>query len=238
MPDAGHRNYPHPRPRRWADAFAALPLESSGPQGWERLRARLPEQPRPAHTRGAWWLAAACMLVAVALPWQMHAPAGESSAQPIVASPGTSDQPPNDGAVASHPVVATATEPPAPRATPSVQPPPRRASDRRRVLRRAPTPAPAPVSPHAGLEALYAESARLEALLAAVPQSSGSGSDTGVLANNIGVELAGIDFLLAQPGLQATLRAELWRQRVAALRELAGIETSRRVLAMPPEHAP
>jgi len=83
----------------------------------------------------------------------------------------------------------------------------------------------------AGLEALYAESAQLEALLAAARDDRIASSGTAALTDSLDTELAAIDAALIQPGLGAPGRADLWRQRVDTLRQLAGIETTRRLLS-------
>ena len=94
----------------------------------------------------------------------------------------------------------------------------------------APPPAAASTSDNE-LEALYAQSAQLEAVLAyARDDRVGSGSAETVAAR-LGQRLALIDAALSQPGLPAARQHALWQQRVATLRTLAGFETNRRLLS-------
>lgn len=80
------------------------------------------------------------------------------------------------------------------------------------------------------IQSLQAESAQLEAIVALARDervSSASGAAVGV---ELDARIGRIDASLSQPGLADGDRAELWRQRVAAMRELAGIETTQRWL--------
>lgn len=53
----------------WADAFASLPLEHAPAAGWQHITAKLDAR---RTTRAPIWLAAAAALVlAIALPWQL-----------------------------------------------------------------------------------------------------------------------------------------------------------------------
>ena len=80
------------------------------------------------------------------------------------------------------------------------------------------------------LAALYAQSAQLEALLAyARDDRVGSGSAEAVSAR-LDQRLVAIDAALAQPRLPAARQRDLWRERVATLRNLASFETNRRLL--------
>ena len=80
------------------------------------------------------------------------------------------------------------------------------------------------------LAALYAQSAQLEALLAyARDDRVGSGSAEAVTAR-LDQRLVAIDAALAQPRLSAARQRDLWRKRVATLRNLAAFETNRRLL--------
>lgn len=225
MPDAGafgHRD--PPTPMRWGDAFAALPLESAGTQAWERLQARLPARAiAPARSRGRWlpWLAAAASLaVVVAVPWRLQtrhattAPAGSPPAPVIAARQPEPLQTPVEENAASRVRHARDTAPPA------------------RAIATAGTRSRAPAaSPERNLEPLYAESARLEELLALTRDDRVANGGFAALADDCDAELAVIDAALIQPDLEAPRRAELWHQRVDTLRQLAGIETTRRLLA-------
>lgn len=81
------------------------------------------------------------------------------------------------------------------------------------------------------LDALYAESARLEALLALARDDRVSSASAAVLSSELDAQVAGIDASLAQPGLDAAQRSALWQARVDALRQAAGFESTQRVLA-------
>jgi hypothetical protein len=84
---------------------------------------------------------------------------------------------------------------------------------------------------NARLDALYAESARLEALLALARDDRVASAGAALLASELDAQVAGIDARLAQPGLDATRRTALWQARVDALRQAAGFESTQRVLA-------
>lgn len=80
------------------------------------------------------------------------------------------------------------------------------------------------------MEALYAESTRLETLLA-VAREDGFGSGTALaLAGEYESRLATIDATLMQSGLSRDQRQALWQERVDSLRALAGFESNRRWL--------
>lgn len=81
------------------------------------------------------------------------------------------------------------------------------------------------------LQPLYAESVQLEALVALARDDRVASASGAVLTGELGARIGVIDALLAQPGLSVDERASLWRQRVAALRQLAGVESTERWLA-------
>ncbi|WP_449447444.1 hypothetical protein [Thermomonas brevis] len=230
MPDIGHHEHDAPAaPPQWRDAFAALPLESPAPQAWQRLHARLPGPTATRRRRWPLWLAAAASLaLAVAMPLRT----GMREAPPTHATPGPTlaavqaSTPPRP----SHDAPADVEVPPAPArlaAEPAHRDPaPTLASAPR--ARRDATPR---TRREAGLESLYAESARLEALLAAARDDRTASSGTAALTDSLDAELAAIDATLIQPGLDLPHRSGLWRQRVDTLRQLAGIETTRRLLS-------
>ena len=54
---------------------------------------------------------------------------------------------------------------------------------------------------------------------------------TVALSSEFDARIAGIDDALAQSGLDAATRDRLWQQRVDALQQLVGIETTNRLLS-------
>ena len=95
----------------------------------------------------------------------------------------------------------------------------------------APTHSDPALSPEAAtLSALQAESARLEALLAAAAADPLRPADVVMVGLGFEDELRGIDLALMQDGLEAAEREALWRQRVGLLTAYADLESSRRVL--------
>lgn len=81
------------------------------------------------------------------------------------------------------------------------------------------------------LQPLYAESAQLEALVALARDDRVASASGALLTGEIGSRIDVIDALLAQPGLSPSERTTLWRQRIDALRQLAGVESTERWLA-------
>ncbi len=102
----------------------------------------------------------------------------------------------------------------------------------RGALDAAPAPGPdaAMADAREPLEQLYAESARLESLLAVARDERVSTATAAVFSDTLGERLAAIDAALAQPGLARDAQAALWEQRVEALRALTGFESNRRWL--------
>jgi hypothetical protein len=81
------------------------------------------------------------------------------------------------------------------------------------------------------LQQLQAQSAQLEALVAmARDDSTGSASGT-LLTSELDANIAAIDAALSQPEIIGEQRTSLWQQRVEALQQLAGVETTERWLA-------
>ena len=92
-------------------------------------------------------------------------------------------------------------------------------------------PADSPTS-SSELEQLYAESAQLEALVAMARDDRVATTGTAAaLASQYDAQVADIDGRLIQPDVTPEERTRLWRARVAALRELAGFESTQRLLA-------
>lgn len=229
MPDIGQDGHEtRSAPPQWSEAFAALPLESPAPRAWQRLQARLPEPAKMPRRRWPLWLAtAASLALVVAIPLRTGmrdaAPAQTTPAPAFAANagaakpPGPASEPPGRVDVPPTHLAPEATDPTPAHFLASA------ARTRRDAM------------PHlhrdAGLEALYAESAQLEALLAAARDDRIASSGTAALTGSLDAELAVIDAALIQPGLGAPRRTGLWRQRVDTLRQLAGIETTRRLLS-------
>lgn len=246
MPDASGHGH-HKLPPRWRDAFAALPLEAAPPQAWELLRARLPAKPARPRRRPLWLAAAAAMaVVAVLSPrWPPHAPDREvlattraAAAVPAPSSGATRPGRPGDTGATAPRVHGLATL--ASRSAGNDRQRPPATTDAtdgdpgERVAAAAGARHPAGsgrARAESGLEALYAESAQLEALLAAARDDRIASSGAAALTDSLDAELAVIDATLSQPGLDAPRSAGLWRRRVDTLRQLAGIETTRRLLS-------
>ncbi len=81
------------------------------------------------------------------------------------------------------------------------------------------------------LEQLYAESARLEALLQYARDDRVSSASAAALSSEMDARVATIDRALMRPGLSPEQQLWLWRSRVDALRSQAGFESTRRWLA-------
>ncbi len=77
------------------------------------------------------------------------------------------------------------------------------------------------------IEALYAESAQLEQLLALVRDERVASGASAALSSDLDDRVASIDAALTQPGLDTAERDRLWQQRVDAMQQLVGIETTR-----------
>ena len=92
---------------------------------------------------------------------------------------------------------------------------------------------PAPTTDPSGkaMESLYAESARLEALLALARDDRVSSATALALGSDFDARIAAIDAALMQPSLPAQRRLDLWRERVSALRAYASFESTQRALA-------
>lgn len=83
----------------------------------------------------------------------------------------------------------------------------------------------------AALETLYAESARLEALLSQIRDDRVASGPAMALSAALNERMAGIDVALSQPELSADTRVDLWRERVAVLQRLTGVEGTQRWMA-------
>lgn len=83
------------------------------------------------------------------------------------------------------------------------------------------------LAPTANLAPLMAESARLEALIAA-SDSRTSSATAAVFALELEDRLQQLDASLADGSLDAARRQALWQERVGLLRDYAGFESTRR----------
>lgn len=244
MPDAGdfEKNNASASPASWDDAFAALPVETPTAAGWERVQARLPAATTP-RMRRRWplWLAtAAALALVMVVPLRVLPPAEVDVPVPAAQVSTASPSAPAPSAVAVAADVAT----PIAAESPSVSMPvvhrkkPSRAriAPAQRPVRTAAEPAgttrlateDATVQP---IESLHAESAQLEQLLAMVRDERVANATSAALSSDLDAHIAGIDDALAEPGLDTTERDRLWQQRVDALQQLVGIETTNRLLS-------
>jgi hypothetical protein len=83
----------------------------------------------------------------------------------------------------------------------------------------------------ARLENLHAESARLEAVLAQLQEPSAASATAAALSADLQDRIADIDGVLSQSDIPSTSQLDLWQQRVDALRQLTGVETTQRWMA-------
>lgn len=245
MPDAGDFDRGADNARgaidSWGDVFAALPQHAPDAGGWQRMQARLPmHATRPRARRMPWLATAAALLLAVAIPLKLL-----PRAEPAPSAPA-----PQIAVSASSPSAAVATPAATPPATASAAPPvstPVAQRDPpRRVARTSPSQRPVrTVAPPAhatrfaaaeaaaasDLEPLYAQSAQLESLLAMARDDRVASGASAALSDELDGRVAAIDATLIQPGLTDAQRSELWGQRVDALQQLVGIETTNRLYA-------
>src|SRR5690606_35508549 len=83
----------------------------------------------------------------------------------------------------------------------------------------------------ARLQDLYAESARLEALLSVARDDRVASAGAAMLSSELDARVAAIDTGLARADLTDAERLQLWQARVEALRQAAGFESTQRLLA-------
>lgn len=245
MPDAGdpkRDEYAASPPTNWGEAFAALPMAPPDAQAWQRLQSRLPAS-TALRSRWPLWLAvAASLALAAAIPLRLRqappvapsaagasariatADAAAPADAPSVRMPIATQRDAEDIATTSAPTrVAGERHKRPPRLAPSQQP-------IRTVAAPAGTPRLATAN-DPGLDALYAESAQLEGLLTLARDEQVAGGSGAALVDALDQRVAGIDDALADPALDAGLRTRLWGERVEALRQLVGIETTQRLLS-------
>lgn len=82
------------------------------------------------------------------------------------------------------------------------------------------------------LESLMIESAQLENYISAVADDSMASASATLLSLEFEDRLRRIDVALSAPTLDADSRAQLWQQRVALLREYAGVQGTSQWLAV------
>ncbi|PPJ41787.1 MULTISPECIES: hypothetical protein [unclassified Pseudoxanthomonas] len=220
MPDSRSRE---PVPRDWGDAFGALPLETPPHGAWQRVAAALPPARVPARPvrwrRPAIALAATAFFAAV-IPL-MHWRGAETSIPPLQRAPAVATTAP---ALPDIPARSADAEPAS--ATPVGVSTTQRIAD-------APSARPAVARPRAPaqparLDALYTESARLEAVLAQLPDSSTGNVAALTVSADLQDQVSHIDLALSQPALSETTRTALWEERVDTLRQLTGVEATQR----------
>lgn len=93
------------------------------------------------------------------------------------------------------------------------------------------SPAAASVTQDDALLRLQRESAQLETLVAMARDDRVSSAAATVMSSQLEGHIALIDLALADGSLPEAQRRQLWQQRVEALRELAGLESTQRWLA-------
>ena len=219
MPDSRARE---PLPRDWGDAFGGLPMETPPEGAWQRVAIALPPAPdhRTRWRRPALALAATAFFAAVVqlLHWRT-----------TVDSPLPSQPAPLPEIATSAPVVET-PKPPA-RASIAAEAQDASTSARAPASRARQTPERAlQARQHdpARLDALYTESARLEAVLAQLPDTTVGNVAMLAVSADLQDQVAHIDLALSQPALQESARVALWQQRVDTLRQLTGVEATQR----------
>lgn len=221
MPDSRARE---PLPRDWGHAFGGLPLETPPEGAWQRVAIALPPAPAPDHRtrwrRPALALAATAFFAAVVplLHWRT-----------TVDSPLPSQPAPLPEIATSAPLVATPE--PSARASIAAEAQDASTSARAPASRARQTPERAlQARQHdpARLDALYTESARLEAVLAQLPDTTVGNVAMLAVSADLQDQVAHIDLALSQPALQESARAALWQQRVDTLRQLTGVEATQR----------
>lgn len=122
---------------------------------------------------------------------------------------------------------------------PSPMAPPHAVEPRRMVASAETSPTPATATADdtdaatgnaLAMQSLQAESAQLEALVAMARDDRVASANGAALTAGLDERIGRIDASLSQPGLADVDRTLLWQERVATMRELAGIETTQRWL--------
>ena len=230
-------------PADWSGAFAALPMETPPSGGWQRVTQALDASDRtPRRQRWPLWLAAAA-IGAIALVPALRQSSDDTRAPTESAPLAAHKRVPVD---TSRPPIATSKRPETRVASTPTESarvaPGDRVGDRAGDPATSPlvasaTPAPREAAPdpraaelRAQLASLQSESAQLETLVALARDDRVASASSAALAVEFDRRIGRIDASLSQPGLADTDREALWQARVAAMRELAGIETTQRWL--------
>lgn len=231
---------PDHAPRDWSEAFAALPPETPSPDALQDVFARIPVQasthrrsPRLTLALAASLLALACLpllwreLPRVTTPGpQQRTIAPTPTPEPVASTrPALDTTPPLVTDTASATIAADAQ--------PTHSTPIRiaKTDTPRRKPQHANHAVPTADPADKDMEPLYAESARLEALLALARDDRVASATAVALGSDFEARLSGIDAALAQPSLDVQHRLDLWRERVSALRAYASFESTQRALA-------
>jgi hypothetical protein len=242
---------PDHAPRDWSEAFAALPPEAPPADALSSVFARIPAS-TPTRTGRQWWIAAAAVLaIAAVVPFARHPGAGRDPVSLAVSSQPTTAVPLQNPASVVAPAMTTTAAPDqktldnqtqgllksdsrfrgndggknsAPVRIAKADPPHRKPH---RAHKASPTTDPSDKA----MEPLYAESARLEALLALARDDRAASATAVALGSDFEARIAGIDATLMQPSLTSQRRLELWKDRVSALRAYASFESTQRALA-------
>jgi hypothetical protein len=245
-------------PRDWSEAFAALPPEAPPADALQHVFAQIPAS-TPTRSGRQWWIAAAAVLaLAAVVPMAMNLTRHSgASRSPVVAlqkpklDPGfRRDDGMKHAEIRSNvatPAVATAQQTPDDQAQGPLKSDSRfrgndggknsapvriaKADTPHRKPHRTRTSVPASEPADKLMEPLYAESARLEALLALARDDRVASATAVALGSDFEARIAGIDAALMQPSLTSHRRLELWKDRVSALRAYASFESTQRALA-------
>jgi hypothetical protein len=229
-------------PRDWSEAFAALPPETPPADALSPVFARLPATPARPRFRRAWWIpVAAALALAAVIPLWMDRSGRHVVERPAVAAaiPAPKQTQTLDARLRGHDGAAATTvrsgvpTPQVAKPEPENSAPVRIAKAERPHRKPHPVRKSAPTGdpPESAMEPLYAESARLEALLALARDDRAASATAAALGSDFEARVAGIDAALAQPTLAPQRRLELWRERVSALRAYASFESTQRALA-------
>jgi len=246
---------PPPTPRDWHEAFAALPQEAPDASRWPALAQAVAARSAVRARRRRIGLALAAGLCALALvplalrrthdalpPTNADTPrtatTQTATAPPTETTPVTTAPPPTTPRHADPaPSITVAAADATPRAAPTRVRAARHAGPRedRRALatrRQAPRTAAAAATDATtttdaadSLDALYAASAQLEALLTLTRDPRVDSGPAAALAGDYD------DARLAQPDVSLDEQRRLWRARVDLLQQATGLESQLRVLA-------